>query len=368
LGRCGDGSVDAGEDCDDGNEVNSDGCNTDCRESGSTLWTIDFAADYDVPDFPLGGTLSFDQVAVAQNGSIGVAAGILLGGTEGENAILIGDVDVGGDTSWTDVISSDEAGHHYFSVGLSRSDEALVTCGFHGTGLGSAFVIMYSADGERIWTVESNTPSSGAFDCILLPDGDVMTIGNESQDTDLRRYDGADGSLVWSDGDGASLAFALARRSDGLIAVATEDPASVQYFTENGVLDSTFDLPLSPVHGLATGPDFSEVVATAAEAMKLRRYEDGLFRWERALPAAGYGAVAIDSAGAVVVVGRANDDIWVRKLSPDGNEVWTNSYAGNGGGEDIAKSVAIGSDDSILVFGTENTQDGVRTWLRKYAP
>src|SRR5690606_31392192 len=37
---CGDGVVDPGEDCDDGNDVDADGCNVDCRSSGAELFTI----------------------------------------------------------------------------------------------------------------------------------------------------------------------------------------------------------------------------------------------------------------------------------------------------------------------------------------
>ncbi len=39
---CGDGSVDADEACDDGNDEDADGCNRDCTASGSLLWTHEF--------------------------------------------------------------------------------------------------------------------------------------------------------------------------------------------------------------------------------------------------------------------------------------------------------------------------------------
>ena len=37
---CGDGIVDPGEACDDGNDAQADGCNIDCTVSGSVLWTV----------------------------------------------------------------------------------------------------------------------------------------------------------------------------------------------------------------------------------------------------------------------------------------------------------------------------------------
>ena len=43
---CGDGVVDPGEACDDGNNVNGDGCNQDCALPGQPQW-IDYIAEGD---------------------------------------------------------------------------------------------------------------------------------------------------------------------------------------------------------------------------------------------------------------------------------------------------------------------------------
>src|SRR5688572_21025309 len=37
---CGDGAMQPGEECDDGNDVDGDGCNRDCRVSGQEVWTV----------------------------------------------------------------------------------------------------------------------------------------------------------------------------------------------------------------------------------------------------------------------------------------------------------------------------------------
>ncbi len=44
FGECGDGVEDPGEQCDDGNDQNADGCNVDCVESGSWLWQVPVVA------------------------------------------------------------------------------------------------------------------------------------------------------------------------------------------------------------------------------------------------------------------------------------------------------------------------------------
>ncbi len=50
VSSCGDGQLDEGEDCDDGNAVDSDGCNNDCVTSGKVLWVAEhetFTGNYD---------------------------------------------------------------------------------------------------------------------------------------------------------------------------------------------------------------------------------------------------------------------------------------------------------------------------------
>src|SRR5690606_31737657 len=37
---CGNGVVDEGEECDDGNTINGDGCNADCRPSETLEWSV----------------------------------------------------------------------------------------------------------------------------------------------------------------------------------------------------------------------------------------------------------------------------------------------------------------------------------------
>lgn len=362
---CGNGEVDAGEDCDDANDINADGCNIDCVTSGAVLWTVDFAEDFDLPEFPQGGIFELEHVAVAPGGTIAVIGRIL---SDGKDAVLVRQLDADATITWTSVIESAEDDHHFHATGLDATDDLVVTCGYDGVGSGSAFVRAFSSDGEGAWAVDSNVSSTGAFDCIILPDGDVMVVSNEVQDTTLRRYDGDDGSLLWSDGDDTSPAFSLSRRSDALVTVASSDPAAITRFTENGVLVSTLPLAGISVRRVTTGPDEAEFVAVAGEAMLFRRYDGNALTWSHAAPATGYGAIAVDSVGAVTVAGTANEDIWVQKLSPEADEIWTASYAGNGGDYDVATSVAVGPDDSVFVAGTEVTTDGRRGWLRKYAP
>lgn len=82
--------------------------------------------------------------------------------------------------------------------------------------------------------------------------------------------------------------------------------------------------------------------------------------------------VAVDAAGNVIAAGYettagGETDAWVRKYDPEGNEIWTRTHAGAAGGDDKAADVAVDGEGSILVVGEEMTATtGADLWLRKY--
>lgn len=78
--------------------------------------------------------------------------------------------------------------------------------------------------------------------------------------------------------------------------------------------------------------------------------------------------VALDGAGNIVVVGSetvAMDDtrIWIRKLDPDGAELWT-QLVDTPGEDDSANDVAVTSDDVIVVVGSVGGDtEGDEIWV-----
>jgi uncharacterized delta-60 repeat protein len=80
--------------------------------------------------------------------------------------------------------------------------------------------------------------------------------------------------------------------------------------------------------------------------------------------------VACDSAGNVIVAGETfdasqGDDVWLRKLAPDGGVVWTQTF--HGVTADVAWAVAVAADDDVLVAGSTFTlSNGRDAWLRRY--
>jgi len=83
-------------------------------------------------------------------------------------------------------------------------------------------------------------------------------------------------------------------------------------------------------------------------------------------------AVAIDGDGNVIIAGTTvatatGEDIFVRKLDPDGTELWTETFDGAASEDDWAAGVATNADGEILVSGTARVGDGdTDLWVRKY--
>lgn len=81
--------------------------------------------------------------------------------------------------------------------------------------------------------------------------------------------------------------------------------------------------------------------------------------------------VAFDGDGNLVATGfvttGGDTDIWVGKYDPDGNESWTRTHDGAAGANDRGLGVATDADDNVLVVGFEATAgQGDDAWIRKY--
>ena len=63
-------------------------------------------------------------------------------------------------------------------------------------------------------------------------------------------------------------------------------------------------------------------------------------------------AVAVDSAGNIIVAGRSDDDFCTIKYDPEGNELWDEPVIYDGGYEDVANDVTVDRDNNIIVTGS----------------
>ena len=335
--HCGDGRVhrSAGEACDDGDEVDGNGCNIDCIESGAMLWTEtyssnirvsdDHAADVDIDDdgtllvvgtsdyesngLPAAGLLLWydsDGVLLDDRTANEAYARVSFGGpgyvilqNEGANDHAVAAFDATSALQWTrpidatalSAIAVDQEGSVYvagFDVALPGYDTVRAKL---------------DSDGDILWDVRISADSEGCFDVDLLPDEGALFA------CDTTRWVDADGTMT-------------AELEQNLDEIVTRS-------------DGTFA-------GLNDAGAFGFDNAGAQE-------------WHA--PVGASRDIAIDGAGNVVVVGGQG----IAKFTAGGAEMWTATHDAN------ATGVAVAPDDAIVVVGD---YDGVTSdvWVRKYAP
>lgn len=76
--------------------------------------------------------------------------------------------------------------------------------------------------------------------------------------------------------------------------------------------------------------------------------------------------VAADQEGYFAEIGSDDGTILVRRLHPDGGEMWRRNVSGTATA--YGTKVAIDGEGNVLAFGTISQPDGNRAWLRKYDP
>jgi cysteine-rich repeat protein len=407
---CGDGFTQAGvEPCDDGNPVNGDGCNTNCVVSGTPIWTQTFNGGAGLAD-------GWNGVATDAMGNIYVTG---FEGTAGQgyNAITR-KYDAAGAVQWTQQyngagngndegngIAVDEAGNVYVTgyAQVSATDIDVLAVKYNGT------------TGAVIWTmtlpgvpdgVDSGTgiavnPVNGN----VYASGYAVTQAGVGSDLIVAKLDPATGALIWFDflngaGNLDDVAQGVAvDATGGIVAAGAVRTASnydtwVRKYTDNGatftvVWTRTFNGASNADdagYGIATDA-MGNAVVTGMETVNgqsnnvwLRKYDtNGNTVWTQTyaspsnLNDRGYG-VRTDAAGNVVVCGfqaiaNTTADIWVRKYSPAGNTLWTQTYNGNADQDDLANGCAVDAMGNVLAAGYETvTGPNNNAWLRKYAP
>jgi cysteine-rich repeat protein len=346
--RCGDGVQDSGEPCDDGNAVDGDGCNADCVISGTVLWTrtVDGLAGGDDDGIDIATDLAGNAAVVGDQAVAG----------QGRN-IWVRKYDPDGGTLWTRGYNGSSSGDDFgVGVDFDSGGDVLVAGTEAVAGEGeNIWVRKYDPDGATLWTRTYNGAASGDDEgrCVAADaDGNVLVAGLESVSGEasnvwVRKYD-PDGATLWT------------RTYNG--------PANGDDLAMGIVADAGKNVLVAGAETVA-GEDYNVWV---------RKYDaDGATLWTRTYNGPASGAdiardVAVDSAGDYVVAGGATDpvrgyDVWVRKYDADGTTLWTRTYSGADGGEDLARGVAVDPDDNVIAAGYEFVAASpYDVWLRKY--
>ncbi|MEZ4381974.1 MAG: hypothetical protein R3A79_11555 [Nannocystaceae bacterium] len=341
--RCGDGVTNGPEACDDGDDVQGNGCNVDCRESGSEVWTETYTGR-DAGDALAHG------VAVDHDGNVIVVGEQFVVG-QGAN-MWIGKFTAAGELLWSQtLVGNGSSADIARAVAVDSSGDYVVVGELAVDGEGGNFwVRKMDPGGEEIWTDVYNGPSDlGDSANAVAIDGEdeIWVVGEEYKliglkNAVVRKY-AADGTLLWDDVYDHK---AGNDRAHG-VTVLSDDTAVV--------VGSVYE----PI-GLAD--------------LWVRRYTaTGTVYWEKQWDnAAGNDiirAVARDADDGVLLVGEVYEpiglaNIWTRKLTDNGIEMWTQVYDSAGSDNDIGRGVAVAPDGTIVVAGQEYTANDFAAALR----
>jgi cysteine-rich repeat protein len=389
---CGDGRIDPGEECDDGNGVDGDACSSDCLVSFVIEWTQTY-------DGPYSGADMAHAVAVDANDAIWVL---------GRRQSADGDTDLwlrryapDGSTEWTFVsLGAEGLGASGLRLGWTPDDRlAIVGSTRSATTEGDIFILVLDPVAESVvWSRAIDGPGSGpgmdedgATSVDVAPNGNVVvggTVAVDGQGRDV--WVGAlssDGDLLWEqtwdDGD-AEDDFAMDVRvaADGTVEVLAVHTVSfaesvVLMYADDGtpLVDDTVDL--APLLGfamseLSTGDVVVggvDGVGLAVEAFDATWTDVWLAHGDMGHP----NAVGEDSMGRVPAAGLVATpgapDAWAGGFNGDGSPWWGDVYDGRAQGQDEWTGLAVDSQDDVIVVGYETTTDqGRNVLVRKYDP
>ncbi|HWB74637.1 MAG TPA: hypothetical protein VG755_06770 [Nannocystaceae bacterium] len=404
--ECGNGELEVGEICDDGNLVDGDGCDADCVASGAVLWTV-------VEDGPNSGDDFAHAVALTDGNPI-------VTGRYGQNA---GDLFVkhyasdDGTLVWQKLqgTSKTEEGR-----GVAATDGArFYVVGFN-TGTADdenvftrAYDLVPDVDPDTAWTKSPNDTNhfdDRLYAAAVRADRDELLVfgfmrAPDDTTTHVRALTSSTGDIAWSITPDVDKSVAqIADEARAAIVSSEGRVFVVGTITDPGVGGKTdgwlaeLDVSTSPTGvafgtpvrlGTPTASDVTRCIAEAPDGTLVvaghRGYHGFFARYDRDLqPLADHEpdptsvsevlGIAVDGTGAIVTAGYITSDahgmdIEVVKYLADGTRVWRDREVGNAGEDDSARGLAIAPDDAIVVVGNlRQTVTGSDLWVRKYAP
>ncbi|MEM6990659.1 MAG: hypothetical protein AAF721_09185 [Myxococcota bacterium] len=306
--HCGDGRVDEAEMCDDGNDADGDGCNHDCVESGSVLWT----------QRPEDLTGSAVAVAITRGGR-SVAAfegGVVRGleahgparweaifdgaavraaaGSVGGRATLVGARD---GAAWR--VELDDAGQTVRAVAGAAGEYIAVAVGPDALAVSTKSVLSIRV-GPDEWASTALGPGSPRA-IALLDTSVVVAGGGPETPASVARYSWG-GARVWASAvsrEGAATDVGIA--PDGSVrAVASGQLLSLD---PGGDLVWIADIPGAAALTVLTEGD---AVVAGEEGSIARVGGTGTLRWSRSLPeVTTLSDVASDTEDRIVAAGAA---------------------------------------------------------------
>ncbi|MEX1367693.1 MAG: hypothetical protein AB1Z98_31485 [Nannocystaceae bacterium] len=403
--ECGNAILEGIEECDDGNAVDGDGCDSDCTLNLDTSqWQDTHGGDAMVRD-------SAQGIAVDSQGNV------VVGGYEvdavGDPDMWLAKYDPEGTQLWAlELDPSMGLDDRIYAVAVDPSDRILVAGDVDvAPGSSDLWVAAFDPDGAEQWSTSFDGPEGGndGGRGIATDDaGNVLVtgfvrVGNNDNDVFVAKL-GPGGATTWTDTvAGPDL---LDDRGQGVVTDPAGNAYVAGYVTAGGfdrnvwlrkydadgadLWTELWDSPGSADDagfGLARAPDgtvavagMTPVIADNQDVWLGRWDEDGNLLWIKQFGGQAFVndqglAIAADSASNFVVAGyrgmsATDSDIWLRKYDAGGNVLWAQVVAGLGMDRDQATAIATDANDDILVAGeirNAMSNDG-DVWLGKFGP
>ena len=366
---CGNGYLEEGEECDDGNVADDDGCTSACQiPCGLEREMIELAPS---AQSEIGGL----RVLGAADGGVIVVGNLQeitldMEGKEdkGPRQILVVAYDAEGAKRWERTLGPDEGDLDPAGGAVHPNGDVFVAGSIDGTdGVDVWVARLAAADGANVWAAVHDGLLAGSDDrpggLAVTPEGDVVVsaqVFDAEDDSDawLRKLKGSNGNALWT-----------------------------TTWTGDMNDDCTVD------HGRAVAVDADgNVLAMARECVNFKRHEATLLKfgpdggsplWTAAPLADGSdhthepGGVVVDANGDVLfIVGRygAGQTFWVFKYSAAGDLVWEMAQDDFVTEDDewYAEGVALASDGDVLLGGywfnldERNDTGWYETWMGRY--
>lgn len=396
---CGNGIVEDDERCDDGNQIDGDGCSAACEPSGELF------EELELPD--RGVDTYATAVAIAEDGTIVVAGWREL--AEGGAAAMLLGLTPELDVAWSTEVTGATPEHHVLPNALSIADDgAIWVVGRSlfeqkGPNIDEPWIARFAQDGLLEHARALMGPIGLYFEVAALPGGDAVAVGWEMQADEslralVRRHAAGDGSEVWARiepiEEPESAALSVTTTAAGELVVAGWTTGFMEYrdlrlatYDEDGnpTGTTTFGEPLTSYYARALAVDASgdvvvcgSVVRATADNAMLGRFTLGASSpsvWLQRIEAVGPGStscegIVLDADGRVAFTGSAfygdtSFDPIVGRLASDGEILWSGSLPANEGFQaDFAEGLALDAGgDLIVVGGTESGVNDLRLWV-----
>lgn len=429
---CGDGAVTNTEGCDDSNQINGDGCDSNCIiEMGFDCLGEPSVCTEICGDSLIVGNEQCDDANTTNNdgcdSTCQTESGWSCTGSPSVCNTTCGDTITAGLEECDDGNSDDTdacvsgcknatCGDGFVRAGVEACDDGDQ---INGNGCNTDCV----ASGTLLWTQNYTSAGNGpdAWNAVAVDSvGNVIVTGYETvmgqgRNIYVRKYDNA-GNVLWSqtfngpanqDDQGNGVAVTA---NDDIVIIGSERVPSMMAGQTNTniavrmlkgtdgstIWSQSFDGGLGAFdagNAVAINKTTGSIYATGAVSNVAGQSSniwvaklapaDGAIVWADVVNGmannedAGQG-IALDGQGSLWVAGTIRDvtnvpaDIWVRRYLDNGNSVsatWTQSYNGVANGTDNGRAVMLDSSSNAYVSGFENvTGQAANVWVREFAP